>query len=45
VEYADDRTITWRAPAARKLTIAVAWSEPTDDPATWFAVDLPFQRH
>jgi hypothetical protein len=42
VEYADDRTITWRLSGSAELTIAVAWSEPTEHPATWFAVDLPF---
>lgn len=45
VEHVDDRTITWRSPAASELTIAVAWSEPADDPATWFAVDLPFRKN
>ncbi|MDT7783588.1 MAG: hypothetical protein QOF58_2007 [Pseudonocardiales bacterium] len=45
VEYVDDRTITWRLPSATELTIAVAWSEPTEHPATWFAVSLPFEKH
>ncbi|MET9630733.1 hypothetical protein ABZX92_24995 [Lentzea sp. NPDC006480] len=44
VEYVDDRTITWRLPSAAELTIAVAWSEPTEHPASWFAVGLPFEK-
>ena len=45
VRYVDDRTITWRLPSATELTIAVAWSEPTEHPATWFAVCLPFKKN
>lgn len=44
--YLDDCTLSWRLPGlvraeAAELAVAVAWSEPSEDPATWFAVDLP----
>jgi len=44
-EYVDNATLSWHLPDLRpaetaELTIAVAWSAPTDDPATWYAVDL-----
>jgi hypothetical protein len=45
VEYVDDRTITWRSPSELELTIAVAWSGPTEHPATWYAIDLPFKKN
>ncbi|WP_439656199.1 hypothetical protein ACSHWB_27625 [Lentzea sp. HUAS TT2] len=46
VHFLDDRTLTWSLPALEpsgtaRLTLAVAWSGPTDLPATWWAVDLP----
>lgn len=46
VHYLDNGTLRWLLPglepsATAGLTLAVAWSEPTDLPATWWAVDLP----
>jgi hypothetical protein len=46
VRYLDDGTVSWMLPGLEpagtaQLTLAVAWSEPTDLPATWWAVDLP----
>jgi hypothetical protein len=46
VHYLDDRTLSWSLHALEpsgtaELTLAVAWSGPTDLPATWWAVALP----
>ncbi|MEU0878833.1 hypothetical protein ABZ345_09565 [Lentzea sp. NPDC005914] len=44
VSCLDDRTMRWRlggVESPTRLTIAVAWSGPTELPATWWAVDLP----
>ena len=43
--YLNDHTLRWQLPAmahseTAELTIAVAWSEPTEEPATWMAVDI-----
>ncbi|MGW4207749.1 hypothetical protein ACWEIJ_07150 [Lentzea sp. NPDC004789] len=44
--YFDDLTLMWQLPGfvpSRdvQLALAVAWGEPSDLPATWWAVDLP----
>ncbi|MET8761845.1 hypothetical protein [Lentzea sp. NPDC004782] len=46
VWYLDDLTLRWRLPAFEpsrdvQLALAVAWGEPSELPATWWAVDLP----
>jgi hypothetical protein len=46
VTYFDDLKLGWRlsefeSSGAAQLTLAVGWSEPTELPATWWAVDLP----
>jgi len=46
VHYLDDLTLRWRLSAFEpssdvQLALAVAWGEPSELPATWWAVDLP----
>jgi len=44
-DYLDATSLRWRLPGLMRsetaeLTVAVAWSRPAEEPATWFAVDF-----